>query len=259
MELLALPAFADNYIWMIHDGAEAIVVDPGEASPVIRALEQHGLTLVSILVTHRHADHVGGIRELRPLLQGPIYGPDALAPEYVDHVVREGDTFSQLDLTIKVWETPGHTAEHISYICDVALAQNDLTPILFCGDTLFSAGCGRLFDGHPEWLLNTLKRLAQLPDQTKICCAHEYTLSNLAFAKAVEPGNSTLAEFHQHCLELRGRNLPTLPTTLSIERQVNPFLRLNEPEIISSVKQHGDPHDDALAVLTALRAWKNTF
>lgn len=244
---------------MIHDGTQALVVDPGEAAPVLRVLQEHRLKLTTILVTHRHADHVGGLHDLESVLTGPVYGPASLTPHGVDQVVHDGDAIPFLNLVFQVFETPGHTQEHLSYFCDTSATENNLTPILFCGDTLFSVGCGRFFDGHPEWMLNTLNRLARLPDQTKICSAHEYTLSNLAFAKAVEPGNSAREDYESLCHERRSRQEPTLPTTLSIERKVNPFLRLNEPEIIASVKQQGYSVTDPLSVLTALRAWKNAF
>lgn len=244
---------------MIHNGSEALVVDPGQAAPVTHALQQLGLKLSAILVTHRHPDHIAGIGELKSILTGPIYGPVSLTSVGVDHPVQEGDRISFGPLTFEVWQTPGHTQEHLSFVCYKFFTNNIETPLVFCGDTLFSAGCGRLFDGHPESLLNSLERLAQLPEQTKICPAHEYTLSNLAFAEAVEPGNSALSSYRQHCLNLRGRNMPTLPTTLSIERQINPFLRSTESDVISAAREHGAPDEQPLAVFTALRAWKNIF
>ncbi|MBP7483864.1 MAG: hydroxyacylglutathione hydrolase [Aquabacterium sp.] len=259
MELLALPAFTDNYIWMIHNGQEALVVDPGDASPVIQTLNQNGLKLKAILVTHRHADHIAGIAALQPYLDGPIYGPESLQNSGVNHPVYEGDQITFGPLTFHVWETPGHTAEHLSFFCEQLMLAHQSTPVLFCGDTLFSAGCGRVFDGHPELLWQSLNRLAQLPEQTKICPAHEYTLSNLDFAEAAEPSNPALHTHRQHCLNLRGRHLPTLPTTLLVERQINPYLRLTEPEIISQARMHGATTEQPEAVFIALRAWKNTF
>lgn len=238
---------------------DALVVDPGQAPPVIETLQQLGLKLSAILVTHRHADHIGGLGALQSVLTGPIYGPAGLVDAGVTHPVAEGDTVHFHELTWHVWETPGHTREHLSYVCDSFTLDGQTAPLVFCGDTLFSAGCGRLFDGQPELLFGSLKRLAQMHEQTKICPAHEYTVSNLAFAQAVEPGNSALHSYRQHCLNLRARHRPTLPTTLTIERQINPFLRLSEPEVISAARQHGAPDEQPLAVFTALRAWKNTF
>lgn len=244
---------------MIHNGQEALVVDPGDASPVIQTLNQNGLILKAILVTHRHADHIAGIAALQPHLNGPIYGPESLQNSGVNHPVYEGNQISFGPLTFHVWETPGHTAEHLSFFCEQISLAHETCPVLFCGDTLFSAGCGRVFDGQPELLWRSLNRLAQLPEQTKICPAHEYTLSNLNFAEAAEPSNPALQTHRQHCLNLRGRHLPTLPTTLLVERQINPYLRLAEPDIISQARTHGATSDQPEAVFIALRAWKNTF
>lgn len=244
---------------MIHNGSDALVVDPGQAAPAIQTLQQLGLKLRAILVTHRHPDHIAGIDGLKSILNGPIYGPPSLTKAGIDHPVKEGDRISFDTLTFDVWETPGHTLEHLSFVCNKFITQTGSTPLVFCGDTLFSAGCGRLFDGHPELLFASLERLARLPEQTKICPAHEYTLSNLAFAQAVEPSNSALNSYRQHCLSLRDRDIPTLPTILSIERQINPFLRSTEPDVISTARQHGALDEQPLAVFTALRAWKNKF
>lgn len=244
---------------MIHNGQEALVVDPGDASPVIQTLNQNGLKLKAILVTHRHADHIAGIADLQPYLDGPIYGPESLQNSGINHPVYEGDQIHFGPLTFHVWATPGHTAEHLSFFCEQIPFARETCPVLFCGDTLFSAGCGRVFDGQPELLWRSLNRLAQLPEQTKICPTHEYTLSNLDFAEAAEPSNPALQTHRQHCLNLRGRHLPTLPTTLLVERQINPYLRLAEPEIISQARMHGATSDQPEAVFIALRAWKNTF
>lgn len=244
---------------MIHNGQEAMVVDPGDASPVIQTLNQNGLKLKAILVTHRHADHIAGIADLQPYLDGPIYGPESLQNSGINHPVYEGDQIHFGPLTFHVWATPGHTAEHLSFFCEQIPFALETCSVLFCGDTLFSAGCGRVFDGQPELLWRSLNRLAQLPEQTKICPTHEYTLSNLDFAEAAEPSNPALQTHRQHCLNLRGRHLPTLPTTLLVERQINPYLRLAEPEIISQARMHGATSDHPEAVFIALRAWKNTF
>ncbi len=244
---------------MIHDGQQALVVDPGDASPVIQTLNQNGLKLKAILVTHRHADHIGGIAALQPFLDGPIYGPQSLQNSGVNHPVFEGDLITWGAMAFHVWETPGHTAEHLSFFCEQISLGHDRSPILFCGDTLFSAGCGRVFDGQPQLLCQSLNRLAQLPEQTKICPAHEYTLSNLDFAEVAEPSNPALQTHRQHCLNLRSRHLPTLPTTLLVERQINPYLRLTQPDIISQARMHGATTEQTEAVFIALRAWKNTF
>ncbi len=259
MELLALPAYTDNYIWMLHNGQDALVVDPGEASVVIQALQQRELNLVTILVTHRHADHIAGLDALRPHLNGPIYAPTSLARDLSATAVTEGDSLAFGEAVFEVLETPGHTREHISFWCRNLSLENQTESVLFCGDTLFSAGCGRVFDGEPESLYFSLNRLAHLPEQTKICPAHEYTLSNLAFSRAAEPDNPLREDYFAHCTNLRGRLMPTLPTTLSVERQINPFLRLTEKQIKQAALQHEAASESALDVFLALRSWKNTF
>lgn len=255
MELVALPAFADNYIWMLHNGREALVVDPGEAAPVTRALAASGLALAGILVTHHHADHVGGVDALRPLLRGPVFGP---AREDIPGPYRpllDGQRCELLGLSFEVIDVPGHTAGHIAYF------QPDVAgrPLLFCGDTLFSGGCGRLFEGTPAQMHASLSRLALLPAETRVCCAHEYTLANLRFAQAVEPGNRDLAEHLQWCEARRREGEPTLPSTIGCERLLNPFLRCDAPEVVRSAREHGATDDSGPAVFAALREWKNRF
>jgi hydroxyacylglutathione hydrolase len=256
-QLVALPAFVDNYIWMLHDGQGAVVVDPGDAGPVQAALAARGLVLRGILVTHHHRDHTGGIDALRPLLRGPVWGPahETIPAPY--HRLHAGDTVDVLGLHFQVLEVPGHTAGHIAYAQTGAAAA----PLLFCGDTLFSAGCGRLFEGTPAQMSASLQQLAALPADTRVCCTHEYTLANLRFAAAVEPTNADIAAHSTHCQALRARQLPTLPSTLALERRINPFLRCSEPAVMAAAVQQQpdtDP-DDAVAVLAALRSWKNRF
>lgn len=256
MNLIALPAFTDNYIWMLHDGANAVVVDPGEAAPVQAALDARHLALAAILVTHHHGDHVGGVDALRDRLQGPVYGPrrEDIPSPYLP--LADGDRIEVLGLPFTVIDVPGHTAGHIAYF---HAGGNGQAPILFCGDTLFSGGCGRLFEGTPEQMHASLSRLAALPGDTRVCCAHEYTLSNLRFARAVEPGNEALARYTAQCEALRADGRPTLPSRIDVEREINPFLRCGAPEVVDSAVAQGASGEQAPAVFAALRRWKNDF
>ena len=256
MKLVALPAFSDNYIWLLHDGAQAIVVDPGAASPVIAALDNLGLTLAGILVTHHHDDHVGGLAALRPRLQGPVFGPgrERIPPPF--EPVSDGDQVELLGLTFNVIDVPGHTAGHIAYFLP---AHGSDTPILFCGDTLFSAGCGRLFEGTPAQMHQSLAKLAALPGATRVCCAHEYTESNLRFAAAVEPANAEIAARISASRALRAAGQPTLPSTIARELAINPFMRCDQAAVIRCAAQRGAADTGGPAVLGALREWKNQF
>jgi len=255
MKIIPLPAFADNYLWLVHDGSRALVVDPGDAQPVLDALQRAGLQLTAILVTHHHADHTGGVQALRNATGAEVFGPageDIPAPFTP---LAGGDTITALDLPWTVLDVPGHTAGHIAfYSPDV-----DGAPLLFCGDTLFSGGCGRLFEGTPAQMLASLDALAALPGATRVCCAHEYTLSNLKFALAVEPGNMDLIHYEAACQALRARALPTLPSTLAVERQINPFLRSRESTVKQAVQGWRATAEDETAVFAALRQWKNEF
>jgi hydroxyacylglutathione hydrolase len=255
MKLLALPAFADNYIWMIHDGRQAVVVDPGEPAPVEQALEAHALVLAGILVTHHHRDHTGGIEALRPLLQGPVWGPasETIPEPFVP--LRGGDRIDVIGLPFEVIDVPGHTAGHVAYFAE---PRGD-TPLLFCGDTLFIGGCGRLFEGTPAQMHTSLSRLGSLPGNTRVCCAHEYTLSNLRFARAVEPGNHDLLAYAAQCEALRAEGRPTVPGVIETERRINPFMRCDQPEVIASARDHGAASAGPVDVLAALREWKNNF
>ncbi len=253
--LVALPAFNDNYIWLLHNGEQAWVVDPGDAGPVLQALQQWQLRLTGILVTHHHADHVGGIAALRQHLHGPVYGParENIPSPYL--ALRGGDVVDVLGMQFRVIDVPGHTAGHIAYA-----QQGEATrPLLFCGDTLFSAGCGRLFEGTPAQMASSLALLSALPADSQVCCTHEYTLSNLKFAAAVEPDNADVLHHTRHCQALREQGQPTLPSSLALERRINPFLRCSEPAVVAAAQRQGATNDDAVAVLAALREWKNRF
>jgi hydroxyacylglutathione hydrolase len=253
IELLSLPAFSDNYIWMVHNGREAVVVDPGDAQVVRQALSQRQLSLVSILVTHHHPDHTGGVQALRDLLQGLVYAPALERTPEPRVPMQGGQSLQVLGQAVQVWDVPGHTAGHIAFV----MTPQGQDPILFCGDTLFSGGCGRLFEGTPAQMHDSLSLLAGLPGRTRVCCAHEYTVSNLRFARLVEPHNPALQAYQIRCEGLREQGVPTLPSTIDTERAVNPFLRCQEPEVRASALAQGATAEDPVAVLAALREWKN--
>ncbi|MBL8348861.1 MAG: hydroxyacylglutathione hydrolase [Burkholderiaceae bacterium] len=259
MNLVALPAFSDNYIWMLHDGRQAIVVDPGDAAPVADALDARGLALAGILVTHHHPDHVGGLAALRPRLQGDgtrVWGPAREKIPAPFMPLTDGDRVAVIGLEFQVIEVPGHTAGHIAYFLPAGAAGS---PVLFCGDTLFSGGCGRLFEGTPAQMHRSLGRLAALPGDTRVCCAHEYTESNLRFAAAVEPASADLAAYTASCRALRAAGRPTLPSTIAQERAINPFMRCDAPAVIAAARGRGVTDPSGAAVLGALREWKNQF
>ena len=240
---------------MMHDGHKAIVVDPGDAQPVLAALQRENLLLESILVTHHHADHTGGVAELRAATGAQVFGPAGEEmPEPIERL-SDGDSCSNLGLHFRVLEVPGHTAGHIAFYCDAM----DGAPLLFCGDTLFSGGCGRLFEGTPAQMLASLDKLSALPDSTRVCCTHEYTLSNLKFANAVEPGNTDLQQYTAHCQQLRGQDLPTLPSNMALERKINPFLRSRFPTVIAAVTQHDADMVRRDGAFATLRQWKNDY
>ena len=257
MDLIALPAFDDNYFWLLHDGQQALVVDPGDAAPVRAALDQRGLQLASILVTHHHGDHTGGVAELRAATGAQVFGPARERIPEPFTPLHGGDEVQALGIRFRVIDVPGHTAGHIAYFADAVAGA----PLLFCGDTLFSGGCGRLFEGTPAQMLDSLDRLAALPGNTRVCCTHEYTLSNLKFARAVEPGNAALLHYSSQCEALRAQNQPTLPSQMALERDINPFLRVRQSPVAQAAQGYDAQVslDDAVAVLAALRQWKNEF
>ncbi|MGA9851882.1 MAG: hydroxyacylglutathione hydrolase [Gammaproteobacteria bacterium] len=252
-ELLPLPAFRDNYIWLLAGARAAVVVDPGDPAPVVQALAERQLHLVAVLITHHHPDHMGGAAALAGQFDCPVFGPAAEAIAAVTRPLRDGQKaeIAALDMGFRVLEIPGHTAGHIAYY-----GHN----IVFCGDTLFSAGCGRLFEGTAAQMSRSLTKLAALPDSTAICCGHEYTVANLRFARIVEPGNRDILSYAEQAAERRGRNLPTLPSTLERERKVNPFLRCGEQTVVAAARHEcGREPRDAIEVFAVIRSWKDRF
>ncbi|MGC9422134.1 MULTISPECIES: hydroxyacylglutathione hydrolase [Vibrio] len=251
LHIKSIPAFNDNYIWLIENSdRRCAVVDPGDAAPVLSYLTEHELTLEAILITHHHHDHIGGVAQL--VHQFPTL--DVVAPAQepiptVTHAVQGGDQIELFDERFMVLDLPGHTLGHIGYIGDSKL---------FCGDVLFSAGCGRVFEGTMEQMFTSLNKIQMLPEETEIYCAHEYTASNLAFAMAVEPDNEQLQIYRDDVIRLRAQGKSTLPTTLRREQWINPFLRTDSPSVIKSVANRTQ-QSDPLAIFTALREWKNEF
>lgn len=259
LEYVPVPAFEDNYIWLVSDGRHAVVVDPGEAAPVRAYLAKRGWQLSAILLTHHHQDHVGGVADLLNGQAVPVYGPAGEAIEHLTHRLKNGDRVSiqAPALEFSVLEVPGHTSGHIAYY---QAADPRGTPHVFCGDTLFACGCGRLFEGTPAQMLASLDALAALPGATEVHCAHEYTLSNIRFALACEPGNAELQAWRDEASALRARHVPTLPTTIAHERAVNPFLRVGQPAIQTTLQaQLHEKVSDRLTAFTLMREWKNRF
>jgi hydroxyacylglutathione hydrolase len=270
LEYLPVPAFEDNYIWLVSDGHDAVVIDPGDAAPVEACLAQRGWRLTAILLTHHHHDHVGGVGRLLVSQSAgksagkeggaiPVYGP---AGEKIDHLtqrLKQGDHVSIANpaLEFSVIDVPGHTAGHIAYFQEAADGN---PPHLFCGDTLFAGGCGRLFEGTAKQMLASLDALAALPDATLVHCAHEYTLSNIRFARAAEPANAELVRWQEKAEALRAQNRPTLPTTMAHERAVNPFLRVDDAQVQATLAaQFARPVSGRLDAFTLMRGWKDKF
>ena len=260
VNIFPIPAFNDNYIWALvgHDQTRVTVVDPGCADSVIQFLESNDYQLDCILVTHHHYDHVDGIADLLKYGQHNnwavnVYGPMNENIPHCSHKLVENDTvyIPHLELTFTVIDVPGHTAGHIAYYAE---------DILFCGDTLFSGGCGRVFEGTPEQMHQSLLKLKNLPDDTLVFCAHEYTQSNLEFALNVEPNNLNLINYFNHVTNLRNNGKSTIPTSIGLEKNINPFLRTENSEIIESANLYSESANNSdSAVFKVIREWKNNF
>lgn len=230
MNLNSIPAFTDNYIWVLsQDNGQCLIVDPGEAAPVLKAVQENQWQPVAILLTHHHHDHVGGVKELRESFPGlVVYGPEETQDKGATHIVREGDRVDVLGCEFSVIATPGHTSGHVCFFSD---------PYLFSGDTLFSGGCGRLFEGTPTQMYQSLKKIAALPDHTIICCAHEYTLANMKFSLSILPDDPAVNDYFSEVNELRAKNQKTLPVILKNERKINLFLRTDDIDLIEKISE----------------------
>ena len=252
-----IPAFTDNYIWAIHaaESAQFAVVDPGDADPVFAYAQEHGLQLSHILITHHHPDHTGGLLKLIEKFDPVVFGPEPSKIKGISQHLHEGDNIEFYGQQFAVLEVPGHTLDHIAYY-----SIDGESPILFCGDTLFAAGCGRLFEGSPPMMVNSLAKLTALGPQTKVYCTHEYTLANLKFAVAANPNNEELLERVAKEQHKRDSDQPTLPSTIALELATNPFLRCTDPDLISQASNHaGTPLSDPTEVFASLRSWKDSF
>ena len=247
-----IKAYTDNYIWLVSTNEGSIVVDPGESKEILNLIDSNEIDLKGVLITHHHYDHTNGLLDLTNKINLEVYGPKKI--EGINNIVKESDKFSLIGIDFEVIEIPGHTMDHLAFY-----SSNNKDPILFCGDTLFAGGCGRVFEGTFEQMFKSLKKISNYPKETKIFCGHEYTLSNLKFALEVDEDNKQLADEYINVKKLISSDIPSLPTNLNKELKVNPFLRCNEINIKNKVIDKFDIIDDELEIFTALRKWKDNF
>jgi len=251
-----IPAFDDNYIWALrgHTQESIVVVDPGDADPVLSYLREHNAKLVGILITHHHWDHTGGVEQLKAQFDVPVYGPANSPYAGITDPLEDGSEIEILDNRLQIKAVPGHTLDHIAYL------QPDQKPQLFSGDTLFMAGCGRLFEGTPQQMQAAMDYFASLPEETEVFCTHEYSIANLRFAQAVEPRNREIIHSLEFCTERRQEKRPTLPSSIARELLINPYMRTREPDVKAAAEHHaGRALANEVEVLAAVREWKNRF
>ena len=247
-----IKAYTDNYIWLVSTNEGSIVVDPGESKEILNLVDSNKIDLKGVLITHHHYDHTNGLLDLTNKMNLEVYGPKKI--EGINNIVKESDKFSLIGIDFEVIEIPGHTLDHLAFY-----SSNNKDPILFCGDTLFAGGCGRVFEGTFEQMFKSLKKISNYPKETKIFCGHEYTLSNLKFALEVDKDNKQLADEYINVKKLISSDIPSLPTNLNKELKVNPFLRCNEINIKNKVIDKFDIIDNELEIFTALRKWKDNY
>ena len=248
-----IKAYDDNYIWLISTNEGSIIVDPGESKEIIKGINENKIDLKGILITHHHFDHTNGLQDLLNIDDFDVYGP-VNNIDSINKRVREPDKFSIIGIDFEVIDLPGHTLDHIGFY-----SFNNGNPILFCGDTLFAAGCGRVFEGTYEQMFEALKKISKLPMNTKVYCGHEYTLSNIKFALEVDPNNLKIQDEYRHVQELMKSDIPSLPTTIEKELDINPFLRCDNLDIKKNIIEKFNVGDSEFEIFKAIRKWKDNF